>query len=81
VDRIPASRLALAGRHRFSRYRLTFELTDDGEGTTQLRARTYALFPGVGGQVYRVLIIGSRAHVVATRHMLRSVRRLSLKDA
>jgi hypothetical protein len=81
VDSTAVSRLTLAGRHRFSRYRLTFDLTDDAEGMTQLRARTYALFPGVGGQVYRVLVIGSRAHVIATRHMLRSVRRLSLQDA
>jgi hypothetical protein len=59
---------------------LTFALTDGAEGTTHLRARTYALFPGVRGQVYRALVIGTRAHLVATSQILRSVRRLSLES-
>ena len=79
AERQPNDRLTLAGRHRFSCYRLTFELADGGGRTTQLRARTYARFPGIHGQVYRALVIGSRGHQVATNHMLRSVRRLALE--
>jgi hypothetical protein len=75
----PVERLTLVGRHRFSRYMLTFELTEAAVGSTQLRAQTYAEFPGVRGHVYRALVIGTRGHLVATNHMLRSVRRLSLE--
>jgi hypothetical protein len=78
VESAPAHSLTLAGRHRFSRYMLRFELTEAAAGVTQLRAQTYALFPGLRGQVYRALVIGSRAHLVATNHILRSVRRLGL---
>jgi hypothetical protein len=76
----PTESLTLVGSHRFSRYMLRFELTDAGEEATQLRAQTYAVFPGFGGQAYRALVIGSRAHVLATNRMLRSVRRLSLES-
>ncbi|MGH7606013.1 MAG: hypothetical protein ACREME_01625, partial [Gemmatimonadales bacterium] len=69
--------LTLVGRHRFSRYRLRFELDDIGDGATQLRARTHAAFPGVHGRVYRMLVIGTGAHTAATRHILRSIRRAS----
>ena len=75
---VPAVRLGLTGRHRFSRYQLVFELTDAGNGETQVSARTYADFPGPHGRVYRALVLGSRAHVVAVRAMLRSIRRSSL---
>ncbi len=77
-DRIHAERLTLVGRHRFARYLLTFELTDVSQRSTQLRAQSYAAFPGVRGRVYRTLVVGSRAHVVATNHVLRSVRRLAM---
>jgi hypothetical protein len=70
-------RLVLAGRHRFSRYMLAFELSDMRDGATLVRAQTYAAFPGPAGRLYRALVIGTRAHVVATNHMLRSIRRLS----
>jgi hypothetical protein len=76
----PTQGLTLVGRHRFSRYMLRFELTDGGDEATQLRAQTYAQFPGFRGQLYRALVIGTRAHVLATNHMLRSVRRLSLES-
>ena len=81
AERAPLERLTLVGRHRFARYLLTFELTDAGAAATQLRAQSYAEFPGVGGRLYRALVIGSRAHVVATNHILRSVRRLTLASA
>jgi hypothetical protein len=76
---VPAETLTLAGRHRFSRYALVFELHDAAGGGTVLSAKTYASFPGLRGRVYRVLVIGAGAHVVATGHMLRDVRRLSLR--
>lgn len=69
--------LTLSGRHRFSRYSLRFELTDASNGVTQVRARTYARFPGLRGRVYRTLVIGTGAHVVATRHILHSIRSLT----
>jgi hypothetical protein len=79
AQREPERRLALAGRHRFARYRLVFELADesDGEGTV-LRALTYAVFPGAHGRAYRMLVIGTRLHVLATRGILRAVARRSV---
>jgi hypothetical protein len=68
-------RLTLAGRHRFSRYQLRFELAEAPNRSTQLRAQTYAEFPGVHGRIYRALVIDSRLHVIATNRILRSVRR------
>ena len=70
---VPDRLVRLAGRHRFSRYQLVFEL-DAVEGGTALRARSYAEFPGLHGRAYRAAVIGTRAHVLATRHILRSIR-------
>ena len=81
LDSVPTERLTLVGRHRFSRYMLTFELADATVGATQLRAQTYAEFPGVHGRLYRAMVIGTRLHVVATNHLLRSIRRLSIDVA
>ena len=64
----PGHRLALTGRHRFSRYRLTFVITDGA-----LRAETHAAFPGVHGRFYRAAVISSGAHVLLTRRMLRGI--------
>jgi hypothetical protein len=74
----PGRELRLAGRHRFSRYRLVFGL-DAAEGGTVVTARTFAAFPGLHGRIYRILVISSHAHVVATRRILRSVRRKALE--
>lgn len=74
AESIEQQRLSLAGRHRFSRYRLVFELSDVPGGGTCLHARSYAAFPGIHGRVYRGLVIGTRLHVVATNHMLRGIR-------
>lgn len=74
----PTERLTLVGRHRFSRYMLAFDLADASDGT-QVSAETYAVFPGLRGHVYRALVIGTRAHVVATRRMLRTIRRLTIE--
>lgn len=76
----PGDRLALVGRHRFSRYELTFDLSDADHGATNLTARTRAAFPGLHGRVYRALVIGTGGHAAATRHILRAVGRLA-RDA
>jgi hypothetical protein len=66
----PGRRLALRGRHRFSNYALTFEL--DGN---RVRAQTHAEFPGVLGRLYRAAVIGSGAHKLVTRRLLRQIAR------
>jgi hypothetical protein len=78
AEAVPGDRLTLAGHHRFSRYALVFELRDAAAGSTVLTAKTYAAFPGPHGRVYRVLVIGTRAHVLATNRMLRAVQQLGL---
>jgi len=67
--------LALMGEHRFSCYALIFTATDTPTGLVELRATTRAKFPSAAGSVYRTLVIGSRGHVLATRSILRAVRR------
>lgn len=81
AESIEQQRLSLAGRHRFSRYRLVFELSDVPGGGTCLHARSYAAFPGLHGRAYRALVIGTRLHVVATNHMLRRIRAAALRAA
>ena len=76
-EEVPEERLVLTGRHRFSRYALVFELTRS-ETQTVLKALTYAVFPGPHGRAYRLLVISSRLHVLATRQMLSSVERRAL---
>ena len=71
----PPSRLALAGRHRFSRYALVFELEATGPGRTCIRARTWAAFPGILGRVYRALVIGTGGHRIVVGRLLRRVER------
>jgi hypothetical protein len=66
----PGRRLALCGRHRFSNYALMFVLDGD-----RLRAQTRAAFPGFLGRLYRAAVIGSGAHRLVTRRLLRQVAR------
>jgi hypothetical protein len=66
VEARPGRLLALQGRHRFSRYRLTFLLVDG-----ELRAQTHAAFPGMLGRLYRAAVIGSGGHRVLTRRLVR----------
>ena len=66
--------LALSGRHPFSRYALTFRIDDLGGERSRLRAATDAEFPGRLGRVYRWLVIGTGAHKLVVRRMLRRVR-------
>jgi hypothetical protein len=61
-------RLELRGRHRFASYALVF-LIEGGS----VRAQTYAAFPGIKGRAYRALVIGSGAHGVVTRRLLRRI--------
>jgi hypothetical protein len=70
----PLSELALAGRHRFSTYRLSFRLEDASPGRTRLIAETRADFPGLKGSVYRALVIGTRMHVLVTRRLLTATK-------
>ena len=70
----PHERLALKGRHPFAIYRLMFELDEkEAPQRTLVRALTWSEFPGVRGKVYRALVIGSGAHRLAVRHMLRRI--------
>lgn len=66
-------RFALQGRHPFAVYRLVFELAQDSDQRTRVRALTWADFPGVHGKAYRALVIGTRAHRVVVRGMLKRV--------
>jgi Protein of unknown function (DUF2867) len=68
VDAEPGRRITLEGRHRFARYRLTIRVDGD-----HVRARTDAAFPGLLGRLYRAAVIGSGAHRVITRRMLRQM--------
>jgi hypothetical protein len=67
------SRLALAGRHRFSRYALVFELEPIGDSSTRIRALTWAAFPDPHGRVYQALVIGSGAHRLVVGRLLREI--------
>jgi len=71
----PGSTLALAGRHRFSTYLLSFRLEEAGAGSTRITAETRAAFPGLEGSVYRALVIGTHMHVVVTRRLLSASKR------
>jgi len=66
--------LALEGQHRFSRYALILHVDAlPGDGS-RVRAETRATFPGLHGRAYRALVIGTRAHAVIVRRLLRAVR-------
>ena len=74
-EEVEGERLALCGRHRFARYRLVFELTAQPNDATKLSVQSYAAFRGVLGQLYRALLMGTGGHVLAVRHMLRTIQR------
>ena len=78
---IPPAVLALLGEHRFSRYALVFRITERHEAPTLLSAETRAEFPGQRGRMYRLAVIGSRGHVLATRAILRGIRRRARRGA
>jgi hypothetical protein len=72
VRSVRPTELVLAGRHRFSRYELTFAL-EPADGTTLVRAESRAAFPGVRGRLYERIVIGSRGHIVAVRRLLAAI--------
>jgi hypothetical protein len=75
VEIRPPARLALRGRHRFSRYALAFELDASDATACTLRAQSSAAFPGLTGRAYRAMVIGTGAHKLIVRRMLRHVDR------
>jgi hypothetical protein len=77
---VPPAVLALMGEHRFSRYALVFRIDETLAGPVTLKAETRAEFPELKGRAYKALVIGTRGHVVATRSILRSVRRKAEKQ-
>ncbi|CAN5461639.1 hypothetical protein BH11ACT6_BH11ACT6_57000 [soil metagenome] len=76
-EAIPEQRFALKGRHWFAAYRLIFVLTDVSQdpahSRTRVVAETWAAFPGIKGNLYRALVIGSRAHRIIVRRMLKRI--------
>jgi len=77
AEEVEGERLALTGRHRFARYRLVFELNAEPSNATTLTLSvlSFAAFPGARGRLYRGLLMGTRGHVLAVRHMLRTIQR------
>ena len=72
--------LVLRGRHRFSRYELRFEITDDPAGGAVLHAHTSAVFPGIHGRMDRGRVIGTGGHRVAVRALLRRIARRAQRE-
>ena len=64
--------IVVAGKHRFSRYGIVFRVAATPSGS-RLSAESRAEFPGVAGRAYRVAVIGTRGHVVATQALLRNI--------
>lgn len=73
---VPERELVLVGSHHFSSYALVFRLEQVDDGI-RVVAETRAAFPGAGGRLYRLLVIGSGGHAIGVRRLLRSVRRES----
>lgn len=68
------SRIVLAGEHRFSRYVLSFRLDATAESGCDVRAETWASFPTPAGNLYRVAVIGSGAHIRVVGRMLSLIK-------
>jgi len=77
---VPGRELVLRGRHRFSVYALIFRLERLDADRSLLRAESRADFPGLAGGVYRLLVVGTRGHVVATRRLLSDVAARARRD-
>ena len=75
AEEVEGERIALTGRHRFARYRLVFELAARPGNTTRLSVLSFAVFPGARGRLYRALLMGTGGHVLAVRHMVRTIQR------
>jgi hypothetical protein len=70
----PPTEIVLDGVHRFSVYTLTFRVVATDAGT-RLEAHSDATFPGGLGAIYRLLVIDSRFHKLATRSIVTRIRR------
>ncbi|WP_419705852.1 SRPBCC family protein [Promicromonospora sp. NFX87] len=70
----PPTEIVLDGVHRFSVYTLTFRVVATDAGT-RLEAHSDATFPGALGAIYRLLVIDSRFHKLATRSIVTRIRR------
>lgn len=68
------TRLELVGRHSFADYSFAFALRQTDQGI-EVRAETRAAFPGFAGRLYRLLVIGTRGHVLVVRAFLATTRR------
>lgn len=76
AEAVPERCLRLVGRHRFSRYVLTFTLQPAGAGTL-LAATSHAAFPGVLGALYRVAVVGTGGHGLVVPAVRRRAERRS----
>lgn len=81
ITAVPGQELALAGRHRFSDYKLTFRLDALDADRTRLRAESRAAFPGLHGAAYRLLVIRTGGHGMAVRRLLAGIRRQAERRA
>jgi hypothetical protein len=70
--------LVLRGRHRFARYGIVVRV-DAAPGGARCRLESRAAFPGPHGAAYRLAVIGTGAHAVAVRHLLKSIRHASCR--
>lgn len=77
----PNQRLALAGKHNFSRYRLVFDMETVENELVVLHARSWGEFPGVPGRIYRGLVIGTGGHRLVMSMMLRRIKRQAERQA
>jgi hypothetical protein len=66
--------VVLRGRHRFSEYAIVVRIDPAGEGS-RCRLESRATFRGPRGAAYRLLVVGTRGHVIAVRRLLRSIKR------
>ena len=69
----PPREVLLEGAHRFARYALRFRI-EPGTRGAHVGAITDAAFPGLGGMLYRTLVIGSGGHGLVVRWLLRRIK-------
>jgi hypothetical protein len=65
----------LAGEDRFARYRMIVHVRPRPDGDSVLAVETRSAFPGLRGRLFRLALLRSGGHVIATRAMLASLRR------
>jgi hypothetical protein len=68
-----AHELEFEGGHRYARYSLLIRIREH-EGRSVVSTESRAGFVGVGGWVYRSLVMGARTHTLLVRSMLAGVR-------